>query len=84
MLGNYERSGYFEYCSFAPVERVDDIYVMTELDFNTSLLNFLSQFGINVHFFNYYGFVLSADMRCTVHISHLNSVKNHLYYYDTV
>lgn len=39
-----------------PVERVDDIYVMTELDFNTSLLNFLSQFGINVHFFNYYGF----------------------------
>lgn len=23
-------------------------------------------------------------MRCAVHISHLNSVKNHLYYYDTV
>lgn len=39
-----------------PVERVDDIYVMSEFDFNTSLLNFLSQFGINVHFFNYYGF----------------------------
>ena len=39
-----------------PVERVDDIYVMTEFDFNTSLLNFLSQYGINVHFFNYYGF----------------------------
>ena len=29
-----------------PVERVDDIYVMTEFDFNTNLLNFLSQFGI--------------------------------------
>lgn len=39
-----------------PVERVDDIYVMTELDFNTSLLNFLSSFGISIHFFNYYGF----------------------------
>lgn len=39
-----------------PVERVDDIYVMTEFDFNTTLLNFLSQYGINVHFFNYYGF----------------------------
>ncbi len=39
-----------------PVERVDDIYVMTELDFNTSLLNFLSPFGISIHFFNYYGF----------------------------
>lgn len=23
-------------------------------------------------------------MHCTVHISHLNSVKNHLCYYDTV
>ena len=23
-------------------------------------------------------------MRCTVHILHLNSVKNHLYYYDTI
>lgn len=39
-----------------PVERVSDIYVMTEFDFNTSLLNFLSQHGISIHFFNYYGF----------------------------
>ena len=39
-----------------PVERVNDIYVMTEFDFNTSLLNFLSQHGISIHFFNYYGF----------------------------
>lgn len=39
-----------------PVERVDDVYVMSDFDFNTNLLAFLSQFGINVHFFNYYGF----------------------------
>lgn len=39
-----------------PIERVDDIYVMTEFDFNTSLLNFLGKYGISVHFFNYYGF----------------------------
>lgn len=39
-----------------PIERVDDIYVMTEFDFNTSLLNFLGKYGIIVHFFNYYGF----------------------------
>lgn len=39
-----------------PIERVNDIYIMTELDFNTSLLNFLSQHGVQVHFFNYYGF----------------------------
>lgn len=39
-----------------PVERADNIYVMTELDFNTNLLNFFSTYGINIHFFNYYGF----------------------------
>ncbi len=39
-----------------PIERVDDIYVMTEFDFNTTLLNFLAKYGISVHFFNYYGF----------------------------
>lgn len=39
-----------------PIERVNDIYVMTEFDLNTNLLNFLSQYGISVHFFNYYGF----------------------------
>lgn len=39
-----------------PIERVDDIYVMTEFDFNTNLLNFISQYGASVHFFNYYGF----------------------------
>ena len=39
-----------------PMERVSDIYVMTEFDFNTSLLNLLGKYGILVHFFNYYGF----------------------------
>ena len=39
-----------------PIERVDDIYVMTEFDFNTNLLNFVGQNGIPIHIFNYYGF----------------------------
>lgn len=39
-----------------PVENISDIYVMSEMTFNTALLNFLSQHGITVHFFNYYDF----------------------------
>lgn len=39
-----------------PIERVGDIYVMSEMSFNTSLINILSQHGICVHFFNYYSF----------------------------
>lgn len=39
-----------------PIERVRDIYVMSEMQFNTSLINLLSKNGIAVHFFNYYNF----------------------------
>ncbi len=39
-----------------PIERVYDIYVFSEMRFNTKLINFLAQKGICVHFFNYYEF----------------------------
>ncbi len=39
-----------------PVERVGEIYVMSEMTFHTALINFLAQKGIVVHFFNYYDF----------------------------
>lgn len=39
-----------------PIERVADIYVMSEMNFNTSLINILAKNGIPVHFFNYYSF----------------------------
>lgn len=39
-----------------PIENVDELYVMSEMNFNTSLINLLSKYGITVHFFNYYSF----------------------------
>ncbi len=39
-----------------PIERVSDIYVMSEMTFNTAFINYISQYGIPVHFFNYYHF----------------------------
>lgn len=39
-----------------PIERISDIYVMSELSFNTKFINFISQYGIPMHFFNYYHF----------------------------
>lgn len=39
-----------------PIERVNDIYVMSEMTFNTSLINILASKGVTVHFFNYYDF----------------------------
>lgn len=39
-----------------PIENVGDLYVMSEMNFNTSLINFLAKYGVTVHFFNYYSF----------------------------
>lgn len=36
-----------------PIERISDIYVMSEMSFNTTFLNYISQYGIPIHFFNY-------------------------------
>ncbi len=39
-----------------PFERYDNIYLFGQVNVNSALLSFLSQKGINVHFFNYYGY----------------------------
>lgn len=39
-----------------PITAIDSIFVLSEVEFNTKLLNFLSQNKISVHFFNYYGY----------------------------
>ncbi|WP_018590793.1 type I-B CRISPR-associated endonuclease Cas1b [Terrisporobacter glycolicus] len=41
---------------YIPIETVNEIYVMSEMDFNTNLINYLSQYGVVAHFFNYYSF----------------------------
>lgn len=41
---------------FIPLETIQDLYIMNEVDFNTKLVNFLGQNGVAVHFFNYYTF----------------------------
>ncbi len=39
-----------------PIERYTDIYLFGEVTVNSALINILSQYGINIHFFNYYSF----------------------------
>lgn len=39
-----------------PIERISDIYVMSEMSFNTAFINYISQYGIPIHFFNSYNF----------------------------
>ncbi|WP_077840045.1 type I-B CRISPR-associated endonuclease Cas1b [Clostridium beijerinckii] len=39
-----------------PIEQVEDIYVMSEMTFNTKFITFASKYKIPIHFFNYYSF----------------------------
>lgn len=39
-----------------PIERISDIYVMAEMSFNTAFINYISQYGIPIHFFSYYSY----------------------------
>lgn len=40
-----------------PIENINDIYLMGgTTTFNTNIINYLSQYGVTVHFFNYYNF----------------------------
>ena len=39
-----------------PIEQVDDIHIYGELDLNTKLINYISRYGVMLHFYNYYGY----------------------------
>ncbi|WP_243661802.1 type I-B CRISPR-associated endonuclease Cas1b [Miniphocaeibacter halophilus] len=41
---------------FLKSEKMDELYLFGEIDLNTRLLNFLSQMGITLNVFNYYGY----------------------------
>lgn len=43
-----------------PIEQYKDIYVFGQLTINSALLNILSQYGINIHFFNHYYFYIGS------------------------
>jgi CRISPR-associated protein Cas1 len=39
-----------------PIENIEAIYALGEIDFNSKLFNYLAQYGISIHVFNYYGY----------------------------
>jgi len=40
---------------FIPIINVDDLYVFSHINLNSDLIHYISKFGINIHFFDYYG-----------------------------
>ena len=65
-----------------PIERISDIYVMGELNLNTAMLNFISKYGITMHFFNYYSFYTGSFYPREQLVSGNIIVKQVEYYQD--
>lgn len=66
-----------------PIERVYDIYVFSEMRFNTKLINFLAQKGVCVHFFNYYEYYSGTFYARESHVSGdllIHQVKHYIDY----
>ncbi len=49
-----------------PIEMIDDFYVMSEMNFNTKFINYISQFGIPIIIFSKFSLSLSAKLTSTV------------------
>lgn len=52
-----------------PIERINDMYIFSEMGFNTKLFGILSQYGICVHMFNYYDFYIGSFVPKSSHVS---------------
>ncbi len=65
-----------------PIEDVEALYAMGELDLNTRLLSFLGRHGVGLHVFNYYGFYVGSFYPREAHASGQVVVAQALHYAD--
>lgn len=65
-----------------PVENISDIFIMSEVNLNTSLFNLVSKSGISLHFFNYYDYYIGSYYPKEQLLAGNLLVKQSMYYAD--
>ncbi len=65
-----------------PIEDVEALHIFGEVEFNTKFLNFISQYEIPIHIYNYYGFYSGSFMPRERNVSGELLVKQVEYYVD--
>ena len=65
-----------------PIEDVESLHIFGEVDFNTKLLNIISQYEIPIHIYNYYGFYSGSFIPRDRNVSGELTVKQVEYYLD--
>jgi len=84
-LSRKENTVYFENGKVKktiPIENIDELFVISELSLNTKLLKFLAQWGIPIHFFNYYGYYVGSFYPREKHVSGYLCIKQAEHYLD--
>jgi len=64
------------------IENVEQIHILGEVDLNTKALNYISQYGIVLHFYNYYGFYAGSFLPRKKNVSGDVVVRQALHYLD--
>ncbi|SFE52323.1 CRISPR-associated endonuclease Cas1 [Alteribacillus iranensis] len=65
-----------------PVEKIRNIHIFGEIDMNNKVLNYLNQYGICVHMYNYYGFYSGSFYPREVQLSGYSITKQSEHYLD--
>ncbi len=66
-----------------PIEKIRTLHLFGEIDVNSKLLTYLSQYGISLQFYNYYGFYSGTYLPREKKESGLVIVKQSEHYIDT-
>lgn len=84
-LRRHENTLYFEMGDekkAIDIENVEQIHIFGEVDLNTKALNYISQYGIVLHFYNYYGFYTGSFLPRKKNVSGDVVVRQALHYLD--
>lgn len=67
-----------------PIEKIENLYIFGEVTFNSKLLNYLSQYGICIHVYNYYGFYSGTYYPREKQVSGFLIIKQSEHYVDVI
>jgi CRISP-associated protein Cas1 len=65
-----------------PIEQLENIHLFCEMDLNTSFLNLLSQAGVCLHTYNYYGFYTGSYIPRKKQVSGYVDLRQALYCWE--
>jgi CRISPR-associated protein Cas1 len=63
-----------------PIEQIDCLHIFGEVDLNTKFINYISEYSLILHFYNYYGFYTGSFYPRKKNISGLLTVKQSQHY----